>query len=532
MTKRLFVLLLAVSALFLSACSLSTGLLTTTAITLDTTATTNPASTTATTGAATSTTTNVPTTATTVTEAEIDPFYAALFDNYNYHKFVISFSRANFDKLIYDMQNYRDQWGTYRDNTIQEVDIYYEDGDGNIITEYEVGFRTRGNIFSRVLPVVYDDEGHFLGYQQVSFQLEFNDTFDYPYNSTEYKALKDRRMFDLEQLNFKYIRSNDTAAVTEIAANELYRAAGLIAPETSLCVIYFDIDGEVIPYGLFTVVEPIDDVFVKRYFGRNQDGTIGDLYKCVWQSGGPATLQTLQPSQYDRTYPDRLGVSDYTEGYRMDYQLKTNKANSDFSAMLNFMDVLNDPGAINFQSELEKVLDVDSWLKALAVAFLVGNPDDYRSDANNYYLYFSEGNEPNQKAVYITYDNDQCLGYGWNPYGDYGLGNDIYSMGTSQPWNMSEEDLPLVHNLLAIPAYQEIYESYLLAFIDSDGGIFDYGSFEMEFILAQYLYADEITANGVLGLTTLDLEQRFMTAEDYYAAKIQMTRASINSYHN
>lgn len=499
MKKKLLVLFTAAfAALFLSACG------------LDSTKTD-----------ATTATTREDGTTSAFTTDEVDPLYAALFDNANYHKIVLSFSRENFDKLIDDMQNYYDEFGSYRDNTIQEVDLRYEDGDGNVIDEYEVGFRTRGNIFTRRLPVVLDDDGNVVGYQQVSFQLEFNDTFDYPVNSTEYKALKERRLFDLEQLNFKYVRADDTSIVTEIAAYELYRAAGLAAPDTALCVVYFDIDGTIVPYGLFTMVEPVDDVFVRRYFGKNQDGSIGDLWKCVWQNGGPATLQPLSRYDYDGINTDRLGVSDYNAGYRMDYQLKTNKDTSDFSSLLTFMDRLNDDDVVNYRNVLESSLDVDSWLKTLAVGFLVGNPDDYRYDANNYYLYFYEG-----KAVYVSYDNDQCLGFGWNPFGDFTVDNDIYHEETAQTW-FSYDDLPLVANVLAIDDYRTAYEDYLDAFTDPDTGLFDYADFRAEFLFARDLYQSEITTGFHLGVSVFSLSQRFMSAQDYYNQKTAAVRASV-----
>ena len=533
--RRVLLLAAVSAALFLSACSL----------TLPTTA---GITTTTSTGATTDQTTATQTTTTLPGGDEVDPLYQALFDNATYHKFTLYFSQENFDKLIYDMVNYEDEFGSYRDNTIQEVDIVYEDGDGTVIEEYEVGFRTRGNIFSRDLPVwhdqngnvLYDGNGDYLGFNQVSFQLEFNDTFDYPENSTEYKALKERRLFDLEQLNFKFIRSYDTSIVTEIAAYELYRAAGLVAPDTSLTVVYWNIDGRVVPYGLFTIVEPIDDVFVKRYFGKNQDNTIGDLWKCVWQNGGPATLQELNAWDYDGLGQDRLGVSDYNLGYRMDYQLKTNKETSDWSSMLTFMRRLNDTNVVNYKNALGAILDVDSWLKTLAVAFLVGNPDDYRNDANNYYLYFYEG-----KAVYIPYDNDQCLGIGWNPFGDqsadlsYLVNMDIYYQRTAQSW-FSYDDLPLVVNVLQYQDYQSIYENYLYQYTDPEDGIFDYLAFHTEFYTARSLYRDELNEESHLGVRNFSLEDRWkpeswmsrdmMTAEDYYTEKAAFVRASVE-YH-
>lgn len=441
--------------------------------------------------------------------------YETLFERGNYKKFTLYFSKPNFDKLIFDMENYFDQFGTYRDNTIQEVDMVYEDGYGNVLSVNEVGFRTKGNIFSRRLPIVRDDQGNIIGYQQVSFQLEFNDTFDYPLNSTQYKTLKARRVFDLEQLNFKYIRDYDTSAVTEMAGYDYFRMIGVPAPNTSIAIIYFNIDGIEIPYGLFTVTEPVDDVFARRYFGKNADGTIGDLYKCVWQDPGPANLKNNFNSR-------KLGVSDYNEGYRKTYQLKTNKTTSNYADFYYFVDRLNQPALPNYQNVLLQILDVETWLKTLAMAFLVGNPDDYRSDANNYYLYFYE-----RKAVYIPFDYDQSLGFGWNPYGDYGISNNVWSYPPAQSYLGQASDLPLVYNILNIPTFRTAYENYLLEYTNPTNGVFRVQYFKDLFTTIQALYQAEVVTQNHLGLQVFSLEQRNMNIDTYFTQKIQSTRSQI-----
>jgi spore coat protein H len=513
--KKVLLLFTLLLSLFIVSCTgstLSTGMLSTT--TNHTSSSTNS---TTSTNQTTTTWDGQPTTTTSLPTGTTEVNYDSLFDNTNYKKFTLYFSRANFDKLINDMQNYNDQFGSYRDNTIQQVDMVYEDGHGNVFTMNEVGFRTKGNIFSRRLPVVLSDQGELLGYQQVSFQLEFNEAFDYPVNSTQYKALRARRAFGLEQLNFKYIRDNDTSAVTELAAYDYFRSVGIVAPNTSLAIIYFDIDGEVIPYGLFTVIEPIDDVFVRRYFGRNQDGSIGDLYKCVWQDPGPANLKNNLNSR-------KLGVSDYNDGYRKTYQLKTNKTTSNYSIFMSFVSQLNNKTVPNYQNVLGNILDMDTWLKTLAMSFLLGNPDDYRSDANNYYLYFYE-----RQAIYIPFDYDQSMGFGWNPYGDYGISLNVWDYPPAQGALGSSKDLPLVYNILEIPSFRLTYENYLLEFTNPVNGVFNTTIFEIASYYAQLLYQGEILSNQHLGLQTISLVNRYMSISDYFTQKTISTRNQILS---
>ncbi len=471
-------------------------------------------------GTSTSTTTTTSEGSTDLTTQEvIDLSYVNLFDNQVYKKFVIHFSEANFLKLIDDMENYNDIYGSYRDNTIQEVDIEYTDSLGNIIVMNEVGFRTKGNIFSRRLPVVKDNQGNIVGYQQVSFQLEFNDTFDYLENSTQYKELKERRGFDLEQLNFKYVNSWDFGIVTESIAYDLYREAGVLTSATSYAIIYFDVDGTEVPYGLFLLQEPIDDVFVKRYFGRNQDGSVGDLYKCVWQTE-PATLK---PNYMEYS----LGVSDYNDGYRKTYQLKTNKDTSNFSSFTTFVDRLNDTTVINYQNVLEQILDIDSLLRAYAIGFLIGSPDDYRSDANNYYLYFYEG-----QAIYIPFDMDQSMGYGWDPFGNHGLDLDVLSYAPAQGYIGDQSDLPMAYNILEIETYKDAYLNYVLEFTDPTNGIFDVQNYIDRHNLIKGLYESEMNSAMHLGVTYFSVADRTYSVDYYYTQKTTNSRVDAIYYLN
>ncbi|XMB72384.1 CotH kinase family protein [Mycoplasmatota bacterium WC30] len=444
-----------------------------------------------------------------------DVSYESLFDDSNYKKLIISFSEANFLKLIYDMETYNDTFGSYRDNTIQEVDITYYDGEGNVMEVNEVGFRTKGNIFSRVLPVIKEGN-EIVGYQQVSFQLEFNETFLYPVNSTEYNYLKQREIFDLEQLNFKHIRYGDTSAVTESVAYDFYREAGIITSNTSYAIIYFDIEGTVVPYGLFMIQEPIDDVFAERYFGKNEDSSIGDVYKCTWQT---------EPASFKDTYQSySLGISDYMEGFRRSYALKTNKDVADFSAFTDFVALVNETSVSNYYEMVSTSLDTDSFAKALAMGFLIGSPDDIRSNANNYYMYFNNG-----YAYYMPFDMDNSMGYGWNPYEDFGISLDIDAIQLSNPWDerLNEpEDGVLIYNLFNDQDFVDIYLGYLDEYTD-DFGQFSYSYFSAEHRLIKELYDNEISEMNHLGVENLSLADRWTPASTYFSEKIAAVRAQL-----
>lgn len=170
--------------------------------------------------------------------------------------------------------------------------------------------------------------------------------------------------------------------------------------------------------GVYEFIEPIDKEFLKKRFdGTNKDG---DLYKCVYNSKGKADLnrdnaieKTTDENGYcngTRIAYGKIGVEDNYNEYTPVYQLKTNDdgENSDFSSMQNYIaGIWNVTYTKKGKEDLEKLLDVSEFLNFSAVSFLLGNFDDQRYNYNNYYIYFIP---ENNKAVYIPYDWDWCLG--------------------------------------------------------------------------------------------------------------------------
>jgi len=106
-------------------------------------------------------------------------------------------------------------------------------------------------------------------------------------------------------------------------------------------------------YGVYINVEHIDEVFVDKRFGNNN----GNLYKCLW----PA------PMIYLGEDPD---LYKYELNGRRAYDLKTNKAEDDYSDLSQLISILNNTNDQGLACELEKVMNVNSLIKAIAVEVL------------------------------------------------------------------------------------------------------------------------------------------------------------------
>ena len=230
-------------------------------------------------------------------------------------------------------------------------------------------------------------------------RTDFYDSKDGQYNLIHFKVdFGDRTFATLEKLELRWNKNDDSTYIREYYAYEMYRDFGVLAPHINLATV--KVAGE--HQGVFTVCEPVDEVFIDKYVAKKDQG--GYLYKCNWAGIG-ANL----------TSKCTIGVEDEEKGKFYNYDLKTKKAVADHTKMKNLIAVLNRKGVT--KEDIAKVVDMDNFLAFEAVTYFTGNPDDIRNDYNNYYIYFLASSG---KAVFIPYDVDRVFGLtkDWNPTGD------------------------------------------------------------------------------------------------------------------
>ena len=179
--------------------------------------------------------------------------YAEVFDNSIKHTFLFEFTQEAFDAMVASMIEYdqifgADVWpGDYRSNEYQSITVTYIDHD-TVISIEEVGIRTKGNIYSRRLPI--DELGN---HQEVHYMLKFNETFDYEEGTDEYTALKKREVFDIEQLLFKWNNTGDPGFSNEVYSLDLFQKVGVVVPNASFAEVLIVIDGEVKLRSLYNI---------------------------------------------------------------------------------------------------------------------------------------------------------------------------------------------------------------------------------------------------------------------------------------
>ena len=293
---------------------------------------------------------------------------------------------------------------------------------GETHTIPEVGIRQKGNIFSR--GTFLNEEGDLI--YPFHFRLSFDQTFEDPFYASlgiqktwmkgqpDYETRQQRRLFDMKSLEFKWNRSHDPSLINQPFASRLFNEHDVIAPQSTLSPITFNLPDGSVNLGMYIINEAIDQTFLDRHFVG--DHAQGDLYKVLY----PINLVLDDVAYIDITTgtyvvkPWMVGVENTLEVYHPVYDLKTNKSTSQHEPLLNLLKTLKSARLYQEEERLERlssVVDIPSFLRYASVSFLNGNPDDMRNNTNNTYVYFDG---VTQQATFIPYDNDWSLGVTWD----------------------------------------------------------------------------------------------------------------------
>ena len=293
---------------------------------------------------------------------------------------------------------------------------------GKTTTMEEVGIRQKGNM-SRTQMLV---DGNLSLENLAHYKLNFKQTFDdeeyeeidalkpfykdWSDNEAGRKERKKRRLFDMEKIDIKWNRCDDATRSKQSYALKTFRENGVLAGNDTLARTTLQIIGKESITTTDEVLECIDDVFISRHFSESK--AQGDLYKCTYSQTGPAN--------FNKSYKvgNQIGKEDNVKNYHPSYDLKTNKKTSKHESLLQFISIINDKStsAEDFSKMIPYYMDIQGFLKYEAIAYLCGNFDDMRNNANNYYLYFAS---ETGLAYFIPYDFDRCFGAGCEGRKDY-----------------------------------------------------------------------------------------------------------------
>lgn len=256
------------------------------------------------------------------------------------------------------------------------------------------------------------------GSLELPFKLDFDEFED------ENPAIDDQRFYGFKQLSLSN-NYNDATFMRDAVTSDILADAGIASAETAFYELFVDYGEGAVNFGLYTMVEVIDDTVIGRAFG-DDDGNI-------YEADGASV--SLAAGTYD--------------GISASFQKENNEDEADWSDIEALYTALHselrqsDPAA--WKAELEAVFDVDTFLHWLAINTVIENWDTYGAATHNFYLY---NNPETGQLTWIPWDHNEALKEGQR------------STMTLAMDRVGDE-WPLIRFLLADSDYYATYVSYV-----------------------------------------------------------------------
>jgi spore coat protein H len=221
----------------------------------------------------------------------------------------------------------------------------------------------------------------------------------------------------------------DPARVREALCYAIFRAAGVAAPRTAFAEVTLSVprryNREYV--GLYTLTEQVDKLFLDDRFGNGQ----GLLMKPRVRG------------------PDYLGES--WDRYQDRYQPQREPTAEEARRVIEFAHLVNLADDRQFSQEIAAYLDVEAFLRFLAVNAFVVNLDSPLAMPQNYYIYL---NPQTRKFVFLPWDLD--LGLAAWPFG--GSADQQMNLSLMHPHVGKHK---LIDRLLAMPDVKARYSELL-----------------------------------------------------------------------
>ncbi|OFY63804.1 MAG: hypothetical protein A2V64_05370 [Bacteroidetes bacterium RBG_13_43_22] len=338
---------------------------------------------------------------------------------------------------------------------------------------YKVGIRYKGN--SSLKECVRRN------IRKYSFKLDFDEFED------EFPEIDDQRFYGFKQLSLAN-GFDDMSLMREKTASDLFRSFGIPSAYTSFCEVWIDTGNGLKYFGLYTLIEEVDDTVIETQFEGG-----GNLYK----PEGPAA--TFSNGTYNI----------------LRYDKKTNLEENDYTDIRALYDIINSSSRTtaheSWKADLENVLAVNHFLKWLAANTVIQNWDTYGKMSHNYYLY----NDPaTGKLTWIPWDNNESL----RPGKEGGA--------LSLPLSEVTDGWPLIRYLIGDDSYNDIYRNFTAAFI---GDPFSISLFD-EIIDNQSALIREYAQAEVAGYTFLPSPDVFNQAVADMKQHVRNRHEAVNAF--
>ena len=293
----------------------------------------------------------------------------------------------------------------YATETYMKVSVTLTGNTGDT-TFSEIGIRLKGNSS-------YGHPG-----EKKSFKLDFNRYID----SFEYDGLK--------KLNFNNC-FKDPTFMREKIFYDICKTENINAPRINYANVYMNDTF----WGFYTVVEQVDDEFLKTHFDDKSE----NLFKAgdAFGMGGPTDEADLKFYGTDQA------------DYDGKYTLENNTDENNWSDLISLLDFINNSSDEVFASDLALHFNVEQIMKSLVLSNLYANLDSYLNSARNYYIY---NKDSTGVWEWINWDCNEA-------FGSYPAGGAVTNMTELDPHYFGL-NRPLLERIVTVADTKTIYDNY------------------------------------------------------------------------
>ncbi|MDX2414322.1 MAG: CotH kinase family protein [Bacteroidales bacterium] len=275
---------------------------------------------------------------------------------------------------------------------------------------YKVGIRFKGN------SSLQSSWGR--GILKLSFKMDLDEYED------DYPQIDNQRFYGFKKFSLKN-NYDDMSFMRDKVSSKVFQNAGLAVSNTAFYTLYVDHGDGAEYFGLYTLVEEVDNTVIKTQFSDND----GNLYK-----------------------PEGTGASFvYGTFNETDFEKKTNEDELDWSDINALFAALHDEtrssDPASWRANLDAVFNTDKFLNYLAINTVIQNWDSYGRMTQNFYLY----NDPdNSLLTWIPWDYNEAIQEG----------RMIRSLALDFS-DIQSGYWPLIEYLYADDVYRAIYDGYV-----------------------------------------------------------------------
>ncbi|KAF9163427.1 hypothetical protein DFQ26_002517 [Actinomortierella ambigua] len=278
-----------------------------------------------------------------------------------------------------------------------------------IYTQHNISFKTGGKSSK--------------GFDKQSYKLEFEDKFG-------------QEFFDRPNIKLRALGTTEPSMIRERLYIDMLNAVGIPTQQGTYVRLFVNN----VPYGLYLMVDDIKKSFLKQTVHEGADLQRGTLVQMnAWEIKADLTFRGANTANYyvknDHYVPQHVGIN-----------VPPTEPLQELIAFISDLQAFNPtttPNPVQYFNETR--LDLDGFLRCMALEYLFGAFDNYWQAASNYFMYRNPTLAPGGgKWQWIPTDFDGVIGVG----SDY-VPNEVYTAWwTPSLYQGVMQQRPLVEKLI------------------------------------------------------------------------------------